>query len=124
MKVMAMIVVVIVTLEHLGFLYLEMFLWTPRAGRRVFGNSREDAEKTKVLAANQGLYNGFLAAGLIWGLLYPVAQVGYQIQLFFLICVIIAGIYGGITAKKSILLIQGLPALIGAMLVGFLMLSV
>jgi len=123
MKFIALIISIFVALEHLGFLYLEMFLWTQRAGRRIFGNSREDAEKTKVLAANQGLYNGFIAAGLIWGLVYPVAQVGYQIQLFFLICVTIAGIYGGITAKKSILLIQGLPALIGAMLVGFLMLS-
>lgn len=123
MKTLALILCLIVALEHLGFLYLEMFLWTKTAGRRIFGNSREDAEKTKVLAANQGLYNGFIAAGLIWGLAHPVALVGYQIQLFFLVCVTIAGIYGGITAKKSILLIQGLPALIGAMLVAFLMSS-
>ncbi|RLE19845.1 MAG: DUF1304 domain-containing protein [Acidobacteria bacterium] len=112
-----------VALEHLGFLYLEMFLWTKTAGQKIFGNSREDAEKTKVLAANQGLYNGFIAAGLIWGLVHPVSQVGYQIQLFFLACVMIAGIYGGITARKSIFLIQGLPALIGAILVTFLMTS-
>ena len=123
MKTLALIFTLIVALEHLGFLYLEMFLWTQKAGRRIFGNSPEDAEKTKVLAANQGLYNGFIAAGLIWGLVYPEAQVGYQIQLFFLVCVTIAGIYGGITAKKSILLIQGLPALIGAILVAYLMTS-
>jgi len=123
MKILALIFSLFVALEHLGFLYLEMFLWTKRPGRKIFGNSREDAEKTKVLAANQGLYNGFLAAGLIWGLVYPVAHVGYQIQLFFLICVVIAGVYGGLTAKKTILLIQGLPALIGAMLVAFLMAS-
>jgi len=121
MKFIALIICLVVALEHLGFLYLEMFLWTQKAGRRIFGNSREDAEKTRVLAANQGLYNGFIAAGLIWGLVYPVAQVGYQIQLFFLICVTIAGIYGGITAKRSILLIQGVPALIGAIVVAFLM---
>ena len=100
-----------------------MFLWTEKAGRKIFGNSREDAERTKVLAANQGLYNGFIVAGLIWGLVYPVAQIGYQIQLFFLVCVTIAGIYGGITVKKSILLIQGLPAFIGAVLVAFLLVA-
>ena len=121
MKISALILCLIVALEHLGFLYLEMFLWTKKTGRKIFGNSREDAERTKVLAANQGLYNGFIAAGLIWGLVYPVAQIGYQIQLFFLVCVTIAGIYGGITVKKSILLIQGLPALIGAVLVAFLL---
>ncbi len=124
MKTLALIFTVIVALEHLGFLYLEMFLWTKSTGRKIFGNSREDAERTKVLATNQGLYNGFIAAGLIWGLLYPVASVGYQIQLFFLVCVTIAGIYGGITAKKSILLIQGLPAFIAATLVAFLMTTV
>ena len=123
MKFIALIISIFVALEHLGFLYLEMFLWTKTAGQKIFGNSREDAEKTKVLAANQGLYNGFIAAGLIWGLVHPVSQVGYQIQLFFLACVMIAGIYGGITARKSILLIQGLPALIGAILVTFLMTS-
>ena len=123
MKTTALILTFFVALEHLGFLYLEMFLWTKKAGRRIFGYSREDAEKTNVLAANQGLYNGFLAAGLIWGLVYPAAQVGYQIQLFFLICVTIAGIYGGLTAKKSILLIQGLPAVIASFLVAILMTS-
>lgn len=123
MKTLALILCLIVALEHLGFLYLEMFLWTKSAGRKIFGNSQEDAEKTKVLAANQGLYNGFLAAGLIWGLLYPVAQIGYQIQLFFLVCVTIAGIYGGLSAKKSILLIQGLPAFIAAIFVTILMTS-
>ncbi len=123
MKILALMISLFVALEHLGFLYLEMFLWTKTAGQKIFGNSREDAEKTKVLAANQGLYNGFITAGLIWGLVYPVALVGYQIQLFFLVCVTVAGIYGGITAKKSILLIQGLPAFIGAILVVYLMAS-
>jgi len=109
--------VIFIALQHIGFCYLEMFLWTKDIGRKVFGNSREDAEKTRVLAANQGLYNGFLAAGLIWGLLYPSEEVSQHIVLFFLSCVLVAGIYGGITAKRTILYIQGLPALIALILI-------
>lgn len=98
---------------HLWILVLEMFLWTKPIGRRVFGLSREMAEQTMVLAANQGLYNGFLAAGLIWGL--TSGYVG--VQLFFLACVIVAGAFGGITASRDILLVQALPGLIAMLLV-------
>jgi len=110
MKLITTIFVLFVALEHLGFLYLEMFLWTKKSGRKIFGNSKELAEKTKVMAANQGLYNSFIAAGLIWGLWHKNIEFGNQIISFFLICVIIAGIYGGITAKRSIIYIQALPA--------------
>ena len=106
------ILVALVAIEHIYILVLEMFLWTKPKGMKVFGNSKEKAEETKVLAANQGLYNGFLAAGLIWGLVHSNAEFGHQIQLFFVICVIVAAIYGGLTAKRSILYIQGLPALL------------
>jgi len=108
----------LVAMEHLYFLYLEMFLWTKPKGMKVFGHSLEHAAITRVLAANQGLYNGFLAAGLVWGLLHPEKSVGMQIQLFFLTCIIIAAIYGGLTAKRSILFIQGLPALLAMLLLG------
>jgi putative membrane protein len=110
MRAVAQVLVLFVALLHIGFLVLEMFLWTKPFGRKTFGLSRELAEATKGLAANQGLYNGFLAAGLIWGVLR--GEAGFAIQLFFLICVIIAGIFGAITAKRSILFVQALPALI------------
>jgi putative membrane protein len=112
MSTISKILVAIVALEHLYFLYLEMFQWTSRQGMRAFGTTREFAEASKTLAANQGLYNGFLAAGLLWGVIHPDAGIGRQIQLFFLGCVIVACLYGGLTVKRSILLIQGLPALI------------
>jgi putative membrane protein len=99
----------------LYFLYLEMFLWTKPKGLKVFGNTAEKAEASKVLAANQGLYNGFLAAGLLWGLVYPDAAAGVHIQLFFLACVVVAGIYGGLTVSKRITMLQGGPALLGAL---------
>jgi putative membrane protein len=89
-----------------------MFLWTKPTGRRIFGLTPELAQGSRALAANQGLYNGFLAAGLIWSL-----YAGIQAQMFFLICVIIAGIFGAITAKRSILWVQGLPAAIALALV-------
>jgi putative membrane protein len=108
MAIAATVLVALVALLHVYFLVLEMFLWTKPAGRRAFGFSKEDAEKTKVLAANQGLYNGFLAAGLLWGLYLGAA--GFQIKVFFLICVIIAGVYGAATASKKILFVQALPA--------------
>jgi putative membrane protein len=92
-----------------------MFLWTKPKGLKVFGNTAEKAEASKVLAANQGLYNGFLAAGLLWGLVYPDAAAGVHIQLFFLACVVVAGIYGGLTVSKRITMLQGGPALLGAL---------
>ncbi|NOY66513.1 MAG: DUF1304 domain-containing protein [Gammaproteobacteria bacterium] len=110
----------LVAIEHIYFLYLEMFLWTKPKGLRIFGLSAEKAAITRGLAANQGLYNGFLAAGLIWGLFYPDKLVGTQIQLFFLICVLVAAVFGGLTVKRSILYIQGLPAALAIMALLFI----
>lgn len=110
MEYLAMALVLLVALEHVYILMLEMFLWTKPRTRKIFGISKQDVETTKVLAANQGLYNGFLAAGLIWGLVHSNGEFAFQIQVFFLACVMIAAAYGGITAKKSILVVQGLPA--------------
>jgi len=105
----------LVALLHAYFLVLEMFLWDKPMGLKAFGNSKEKAALTKVLAANQGLYNGFIAAGLIWGLLHGAA--GYDFKVFFLLCVIVAGIYGSITASKKILYIQAGPGIIALILV-------
>ena len=102
-------VIAFIALLHIYILVLEMFLWDTSRGRRVFGQSAEQAAASKVLAANQGLYNGFLAAGLFWGLYLGTA--GFDIKVFFLSCVLVAGIYGGFTAKRKILWIQGAPAL-------------
>lgn len=101
----------IVAFLHFYFLVLEMFLWNKPTGLRVFGHSKEDAERTRVLAANQGLYNGFLAAGLVWGLLLGAA--GFRLKIFFLSCVLVAGIFGAATASRKILIFQALPAAIG-----------
>lgn len=117
MKRIANALVAIVAIEHLYILVLEMFLWTKPAGMRAFGLTPEFAEQTAVLAANQGLYNGFLAAGLVWGL--ALREKGFPVQMFFLSCVVIAGIFGGITAKPSILFIQAAPALVALVLVYF-----
>lgn len=115
MSIAAEVVVALVALLHLWFLILEMFLWDRPAGRRAFGLTAEFAAQSKVLAANQGLYNGFLAAGLCWGLW--LGRNGMDIKLFFLGCVLIAGIFGGFTASRKILWIQALPALVGLVLV-------
>ncbi|HID81850.1 MAG TPA: DUF1304 domain-containing protein [Chromatiales bacterium] len=117
MQMLANFAVVVVALLHILFLILEMFLWTKPTGRRIFGLSAEMAKSTAALAANQGLYNGFLAAGLIWGIALGAA--GFHIKIFFLGCVIVAGIFGGFTAKKSILWIQALPGIIAIVLVLF-----
>lgn len=105
----------IVAFLHLYFLYLEMFMWKQPMGRRVFGLDPEFAERSAGLAANQGLYNGFLAAGLIWGILAPDA-LAFSVKLFFFACVLVAGVFGAITAKRSILYIQALPGLVGLIL--------
>ena len=107
----ANIVVGLVALLHVYFLVLEMFLWDKPAGLRAFGQTPEAAKASKVLAANQGLYNGFLAAGLVWGLLLGPGGAG--VKLFFLGCVLIAGLYGAATASRKILFVQALPAAVG-----------
>jgi putative membrane protein len=102
--------VLLIALVHVYILVLEMFLWESPRGRKAFGTTPEFAKASRVLAANQGLYNGFLAAGLFWGLW--LGSEGGAVKLFFLICVAVAGIYGAATANKRILFIQALPALV------------
>jgi putative membrane protein len=115
MTIAANIVVGLVALLHIYFLVLEMFLWDKPFGLKTFHQTLAQAQASKVLAANQGLYNGFLAAGLAWGLWLGAS--GTHIQVFFLGCVLVAGIYGAITVGRKILLIQALPAAIGLALV-------
>jgi len=109
MKNFANAFTVLVALLHLYFMTLEMFFWTRPLGRRAFGLSAEFAEASKRLAANQGLYNGFLAAGLIWGL--SLGDAGFAIKIFFLACVIVAGVFGAATVSRKILWVQAVPAL-------------
>ena len=113
MNALSLILVGLVAALHLGFLVLEMFLWTTPTGRGVFGTDREFAERSKALAANQGLYNGFLVAGLVWGLVADDDPV----QLFFLACVVVAGVFGAATVSRRILWVQALPAALAAGLV-------
>ncbi len=115
MEMITTVLIAVVAFLHIYFLVLEMFLWDKPFGRKTFGLTAEFAKESKVLAANQGLYNGFLAAGLIWGLL--LGDAGTQIKIFFLSCVVIAGLYGGFTVGKKILFIQALPAAIALALV-------
>ncbi len=100
----------LVALLHLYFLTLAMFLWSTPFGLRVFGQSLEQAKASSTLAANQGLYNGFLAAGLIWSLVHPLPEISIQLKMFFLGCVVIAGLYCGYSVSSRILFIQALPA--------------
>ena len=109
------IVVGLIALLHIYFLVLEMFLWDKPAGLRAFGQTLEAAKASKVLAANQGLYNGFLAAGLVWGLSLGAAGAG--VKVFFLCCVLVAGLYGAATASRKILFVQAIPAAVGLALV-------
>jgi len=111
----AAVAVALVALLHLYFLILEMFLWTKPLGLKVFRNSPEKAEMTKVLAANQGLYNGFLVAGLLWGLW--LGSAGFQFKVFFLGCVIVAGVYGAWSVSRRILWVQAVPGAIALALV-------
>jgi putative membrane protein len=117
MRLIAQILVALVALEHVWFLVLEMFLWKKPIGLRTFGQTLEKAQDSAVLAANQGLYNGFLAAGLIFGLLYPEPRAGMHIQIFFLVCVIAAGAYGGYSVSPKIVLVQAAPAVLALILV-------
>jgi putative membrane protein len=109
MHVLAMVLIGVVALIHAYFLVLEMFLWKTPRGRAIFGTEEAFAQESATLAANQGLYNGFLAAGLVWSLLANDA-VDFQAAVFFLVCVIVAGIYGAATVSRRILLVQALPA--------------
>ena len=115
MTLVAGTLVALVALLHAYFLVLEMFLWTKPAGRRAFGTTPEFAEATAALAKNQGLYNGFLAAGLLWGL--SLGGAGRAIVIFFLLCVIVAGVFGAITASRKILYVQALPGLVALLAV-------
>ena len=107
---LATALVALVALLHLYFMVLEMFLWTKPTGRRAFGTTEEQAEQSKVLAMNQGLYNGFLAAGLLWGL--SLGDAGRSVTVFFLLCVIAAGVFGAATASRKILWVLALPGVV------------
>ena len=115
MVLLSNIAVGLIALIHIYILVLEMFLWTKPPGRKAFGLSQEFADQTKILGANQGLYNGFLAAGLIYGLTQGPA--GFSFKVFFLACVLVAGLYGAATASKKILFVQAVPAAIALALV-------
>ena len=117
MKTLADLLVALVALEHVYILVLEMFLWTKPAGLKAFGMKPQQAEATRVLAANQGLYNGFLALGLFWALSHPSPDFAFQLKLFFLGCVFVAGLYGSVTASRKILYIQALPAVLALIMV-------
>ncbi len=112
MLLLSKILIALVAIEHLYILWLEMFAWTTR-GKKTFKSLPEDMfEKTKALAANQGLYNGFLSAGLIWSIIITNPEWSLNVAIFFLSCVIVAGVYGAITAQKSIFYVQALPAIV------------
>lgn len=112
----ATVLIVLVALIHVYIVVLEMILWTTPRGRKAFGLSVEDADRTKVLAANQGLYNGFLVAGLAWGLW--LGEGGQSIKVFFLACVLIAGLYGAATVSRKILFVQAAPAALALIALG------
>jgi putative membrane protein len=111
-ELIAAALVLLVAALHAGFLVLEMFLWTAPFGRRTFRTTADFAASTRALAANQGLYNGFLAAGLVWGLVAFGISDGRPVITFFLVCVVIAGIFGAVTVSRRIILIQAVPALV------------
>jgi putative membrane protein len=111
MALLSTILTAFVALEHAGFMVLEMFMWTKPMGLKTFGQTLEQARQSAPLAANQGLYNGFLSAGLVWSLVAP-AQIAVPVRVFFLACVVVAGVFGAATAKRSILFVQALPAAI------------
>jgi putative membrane protein len=115
-RVAATIVIALVAALHVYFLVLEMFLWRTPFGRRTFGTTPGFAQASSVLAANQGLYNGFLAAGLLWALVWYGVGGGRAILTFFLVCIVVAGIYGGATVSRRILIVQAVPAVIAAAL--------
>lgn len=109
MQPLASITVILLAALHVYIMALEMFFWTSPAGLRAFALKPDFAAQTKTMAANQGLYNGFLAAGLVWSLLHPSGQVAAQLARFFAGCVLVAGVYGGFTANRKIFFVQALP---------------
>lgn len=115
MTILAAVMVTLIELLHFGFMLLEMVFWDKPLGMRTFGTRPEFAKSSRTLAANQGLYNGFFAAGLLWGL--SLGTNGDSLKIFFLICVIVAGVFGGLTASRRIFFIQALPAAIALGLV-------
>lgn len=112
MAIIAALLVAVMAAGQLYFMYVEMFLWTKPSTAKSFGISLEEAKASQKMASNQGLYNGLFAAGLIWGLLHPESAQGEHIQMLFLLMIAIAGIFGGMTVKRSIFMVQGLPALV------------
>lgn len=112
MQIASTALAVVIGLLHVYILVLEMFLWTTKRGQKAFNMTAERAADTAVLAKNQGLYNGFLAAGLFWAALAPDAAMAFQLKLFFLGCVAVAGVYGAATASRKILFVQTVPAVI------------
>lgn len=112
MALLAIIPALLLSILHVYIFILEAFLWTTPRGHKAFNLKPDFAKQTRTLAANQGLYNGFLAAGLLWGVVHPVPEFGRQIQLFFSACVLVAGLVGAAIANKKILFVQGLPGLI------------
>jgi putative membrane protein len=116
MSFIANVLVAIVAALHVYFLVLEMFLWTKPLGLKTFRNTIEKATESAVLAANQGLYNGFLAAGLLWGLIQANPGFAFQIKTFFLLCVVVAGVYGAATVSRRILYVQAAPAALALVL--------
>lgn len=115
----ANVLIGLVALLHAGFMYLEMVAWDTPAGRRVFGTTREFSAASRALAMNQGLYNGFLVAGLAWGLW--LGEAGFSVKVFFLACVVVAGLFGAVTVSRKILHVQAAPAALalGALLAGW-----
>lgn len=116
MRAAAAVLIVLVALEHIWFLVLEMFLWTKPIGLKTFRQTAEKAQASAALAANQGLYNGFLAAGLLWSVLFPPAGCVTELRTFFLACVVVAGVFGAFTVSRRILFVQALPALVALVL--------
>ena len=110
MKFLTNIFVAFIALEHLFFMTLEMFFWNKPLGLKIFRTDQDFADKSKILAANQGLYNGFLSAGLIWSLFTSSPGQALALKIYFLLCVLLAGLYGAYTVGKSILFLQALPA--------------
>lgn len=112
MQLLTQVLIALVAILHFYFLVLEMFLWTKPQGLKIFRQTAEKAQITAVLAANQGLYNGFLVAGLAWSLLHPQVEVGFQLKIFFLSCVAVAGLYGTYSVNKRIFFVQAVPAIL------------